>query len=421
MIYEIISSFKIIVLLISSVFLFKKFLTNYSSGIINYLILLTIATLAGYSSPILFPTSFFLLVIFIEIIIKKEKINYMYLLIFIIIIISTYLNGGQFFGYDQNIALGILMLSVPVSNWLYFQTTFKLIISLLSYIISYCLFIYFKIGAALFDFKYILDDGSRLLTIQSYLSNQTDDLKIDPNFLSIHAGFGLILILILNKFYFESLLNYFKTFKIRFVNNKFKLQILLLVTIIFLSLIFLRGFSRGAVLALLFSLITLYDFKFLSKSFLITILIGLYFLTNLGFIDIFITRFSGDENLGGRTLIWKFIYNWITESHLFIFGTGLNYPWWNDWQLDNGNFIGLHNAWLTIILRLGIIGSFFFFGNILKNNLLKMFSRNPIHNIKRGIFVYIFIAAMTIDLMNGIFWWIAFAFSISKSSDLKLK
>ena len=59
MIYEIISSFKIIVLLISSVFLFKKFLTNYSSGIINYLILLTIATLAGYSSPILFPTSFF--------------------------------------------------------------------------------------------------------------------------------------------------------------------------------------------------------------------------------------------------------------------------------------------------------------------------------------------------------------------------
>jgi len=421
MIYEIISNFKFIVLIFSSGFLFKKFLTNYSSGIINYLILLTIATLVGYSSPILFPTTFFLLVIFIELFIKKVKFNYLYLLIFIVLIISTYLNGSQFFGYEQNIALGILILSVPVSNWVYLQTTFKLIISLLSYIISYCLFVFFKIGATLFDFRYILDDGSRLLTIQSYLSNQTNDLKVDPNFLSIHAGFGLILILILNKFYFELLLNYFKTFKIKFVNNKFKLQILLLVSIIFLSLIFLRGFSRGAVLALLFSIIILYDFKFLSKSFLILTLLGLYFLNNLGFIDVFISRFSADENLGGRTLIWKFLYNWVTENHLIIFGTGLNYPWWNDWQLDNGNFIGLHNSWLTIILRLGIIGSFFFFVNVLKNNMLKMFSRNPIHNIKRGIFVYIFVAAMSIDLMNGIFWWIAFAFSISKSSDLKLK
>ena len=421
MIYNLISYLKIIILLISSVFLFRKFLINYSSGIINYLLLLTIATLIGFSTPVLFPFSFFLLVIFIELSIKKYKINYLYLLIFLYAIIATYINGSQLLGYDQNLALGILMLSVPVSNWLYLQTSFKLIITLLSYIISYCLFIFFKIGANLFDFNYILDGESRLLTIKSYLSSQTDDLKLDPNFLSIHAGFGLILILILNKFFLKSLLLFFKTYKIRIINNEFKLRILSLALVLFFSLIFLRGFSRGATLALFFSIIFLYNFKFLSKSFLISTFLVVYFLTYFGFIDIFLNRFSSDDNIGGRGLIWEFLYHWTIENFTFIIGTGLNYPWWNDWQLDNGNYIGLHNSWLTIILRLGIIMSFLLFSKILKNNMLGFFSISPIRNIKRVIFVYIFLGASSMDLMNGIFWWIAFVFSISKSSELKLK
>lgn len=169
---------------------------------------------------------------------------------------------------------------------------------------------------------------------------------VDPNYLGIILGMGIIISL-------SYLLGYFRVK----LNNYYKIFFIITILLTFLT-ITLQA-SRGAMLALSLPVILLILFSKLKPIYKIGVSVFvtafLVFLFNNNYFELLIARVETDDGTGGgRIDIWlNRLANFKNEDPLaMIFGLGREYGL----KLGGGRFQGSHNEFISTLVVYGIVG-----------------------------------------------------------------
>nr|WP_315217743.1 O-antigen ligase family protein [uncultured Flavobacterium sp.] len=388
------------------------------NGFTFFMYFLILSGFLGFARPILFEEISLPLLISFSMLpqLKNigDKVNLLGILLLLYSILLTLINSeATFDGFEKIYLFGFILISF--SNCLFSKELnfVKTLTFIWLYSLSRTLWLLIHGGAGLFSLYDTSDEGNRVLQVESGLSGNASIFNIDPNYLGYITGIGMLLSFSFYT-YNKSVKNYF-TFK--FVKTKWFLYLVILVGVIELWLT-VRALSRGMILALFAGLLTYLIVERKIKNIIIFLaFVFVFFLIFRDFINITLSRFNQGDRGGGRYDIWEFIWNYIQDNGRLLFGFGLNYPWWQDWLADNGNYLGTHNSWLSIILALGIFGFLILFIMVIKSIYMNFKENSIFARIRLILLAFIIVSFTSIEPLLSTFGWILLAVSTSYKID----
>ena len=415
--------FKILFLLLTTGITIYFSFKNNREGLKYYMIFLIFSGFLGFARPIFAEEIILPIVILLGIFTKthfnSKKISLLSLIILIYaILITIFSKGSSFVGNDSIFVFGFVILTF--SNYLFGKDkyTVRALALLWLYAFSRVCWLIIHGGSSLFKMADVSNGGAeRLLQITTGLEGKAGIAQIDPNYMAFITGIGVVLTLLF--YIYRKQLYKFLPYK--FIQKKWFSILLFLIGIIELWLT-IRAISRGMILSLLAAFLT---FLFIERKFKIvaisTILSLLIIFLFQNFINLILDRFSVDDSGGGRYEIWIFLWNYLIEYGKLFIGFGLNYPWWKDWTIDFGSYLGTHNSWITILFDLGLIGFVLLIIIIIKS-LIKNYKENsPVNKIRIVMLVYIIFAYSSIEPLLSSIGWILLAICISYNDKNKFK
>jgi hypothetical protein len=388
------------------------------TGFTFFMYFLILSGFLGFARPILFEE--IALPIFISLSILPQlksiggKVKFGGILLLVYSVLITLISSkASFDGFEIIYLFGFILVSF--SNFLFSkELNFVMTLTFIwLYSLSRTLWLIFHGGLGLFSLYDFSDDGTRVLQVESGLNGNAGIAQIDPNYLGYITGIGVLLC-----FSFYTYYNHVKNyFTLKFVKTKWFLYLVIFVGVIELWLT-VRALSRGMILALCAGLLTYLIVERKIKNLIILMIsVFILFLIFGDFINLILIRFNKGDAGGGRYNIWEFIWNYIQDNGGLLFGFGLNYPWWLDWLADNGNYLGTHNSWLSIIFALGIFGFLILFVIVMKSIYLNFRENSIFARIKLILLSFIIVSFSSIEPLLSTFGWILLAVSTTYNID----
>jgi hypothetical protein len=407
--------FKDLFLIITTGYIVFLFLADYKKALIWYLLFFAFISVLGFNRVIYFENLVIPLMLLLVLLFKPARIakpNVVYFILFIYMVLLTYLNGLSVSeSYSRGTYLFIILLIY--SKHLFSNSDYAIKILILIWIIIVGIAFSFLIyGEELLSVSNIDSESRDMILDTGIKGSAAGDKGADLNYFSSGQAIGAVLSIMMflyrktlfQKVSFPSLIK-------QILNSKLFSKVLLVITSLQIWFVF-RGLSRGGLFVLIAGLITLI---YLQKKKIyilygVIFLLILFFIMNqVGIIDLLMERIESDETGGtsGRNLIWIGIFGSVFQEGgilQILFGRGIDWPWWEFWSdniFGSKEIASTHNQWLSIFVNVGLFGLILFLIPIVKaiGNSLK--NPNPINNIRVVLFACFF--AMTLSLEPLVF------------------
>lgn len=248
----------------------------------------------------------------------------------------------------------------------------------------------FSIIALILSIEFIAVGDRFVRDVSTIVGNIDRKGWADPNYFGAILGMGIITIII------EFLTN-------KIINKKQKIYYIFCI-ILALYTLFTTA-SRGAVIALLGSVIILLLFSSIKWKAKIGMFVGgiiiLFITYYLHILDLLILRFMSDAgDAGGRTEIWstRLMYFFNECSPLqWLFGVGAE----KSITLGTGRVLGFHNDFISVLVRYGIIGLLALLGMLISPVI---YTKKKKRGIVLAATTYLVIYMSTIEPFTGGQW-----------------
>ena len=401
--------FKDLFLIFTTLFIVYWFLKDYHIGLNLYLLLFAVIALLGLDRVIYFERIVIPILLVIGLTVKYsrlDKINNLYLILFIFMLLNTYLNGLTLFDKSSD---GIYLMGFSLlifANYLFKKNTnaihvvFFIWLILIGYLLNYILLSgnIFSIG------KINLDE--RMVILDTGIVNGSGS-GMDLNYFGCGQAIGAVITFIFI-YYRKYLLSIIciPSFLKNIFSSLFILIVLYLLLFIQIWLV-LKGLSRGGLLVLLSGL---FSFLIIQKKYKylafggIILLLGYFIMIKIGIVDLLVQRMTNDASgTSGRNLIWLGIINSVQAKGgvlQLILGCGNGWPWWKYWSensVGGGTIVSTHNQWMSLLVSVGLIGLILFFIPIINGIRDCIKNNNPINEIRIILFVCVFIESMSLE------------------------
>lgn len=403
-----VQSLKILFLLFTTIFTVYTFLKDYRKGLVVYIVFMCICGLLGFARPIYAEAVVLPISVFVAVVIRHSKIScvsFRWLFLLILAIITTTIAKEDILNtYDELFIFGFVLFAFSRFFFSEDKYTVHILALLWLYAFSRIIWILMTGGSSVLTLSDASDASTRMAEIQTGLESNA---VIDPNYFGFVSGMGAVLSFLYFKFYQD--IN--RLISIKFLNKRYIPYIILCIGVIEVFFT-VRGLSRGMLLSLVAALGT---FLFVQKDFAKFLKVGAVFavvyliISRTQIYNLYLQRFVSDDSGSGRYEIWEFIWNFVKEQGplTFIFGCGLNFPWWDYWRTSAGLAVfSTHNSWMTVFLDLGLWGCTVFFVTILQSVINGLRNLTYINQIKLVLLAYVVVGTTSIEPFHYTWGWI---------------
>jgi len=411
---------KDIFLLITTLITIFLFLKNYKTGFYFYLIVLIISGFLGFARPIFAEEIVLPIIILLSVITSKQfrlkYISSISLFLFLYTIgITIISDDASFKGYDTIFFFGIVLIIFSKYFFGEEKKAVQTLAFLWLYALARVLWLIIHGDEDIFRLANITVGSARLILIDTNL--KSNFLQVDPNYFAFITGLGFLLTLLF-LVYRRAI---FSFLPYSFIRKKWFLIIVIIIG--FIELWFtIRAVSRGMVLALLAAVFTYLIFEKKAKVYVFSFLIiGILYAIFQTVFNLYLERFGIDDLGGGRYNIWSFLVDYLVKNDKIWFGSGLNFPWWEDWTADKGKYLGTHNSWLSLIVIFGLFGFSLLLILIIKSVRRNLQSTTTVSRVRIILFTYVLVSYSSIEPLNSSLGWILLAVCISNGDTDFLK
>lgn len=402
----ILQSVKILFLLFTTGVTIYMFLRDASKGLQVFMVFMCISGFLGFARPIFAEAIVLpLCIIFGRSPTKDARVFYRWFFLLVVVGLTSLTSGNGIFGsFDEFFVLGFIMFAYSRKLFPDEKQSLNVLMLMWCYALCRVLWLLRVGGGDVMALSDLSDESTRMIVAETGLEN---DAVVDPNYFGFVAGLGAVLSFMyygLRK-EFNAILGY------KFLRKRYLPVVVLLIGCVEVFFT-IRGLSRGMLLALAIATLTYLGLQRKLWHVVITgsIFAAVFFLvSDTQLFDMYVERFTSDEDGSGRFLMWGFIWTMMQEQGplVLLLGAGLNYPWWEHFSLMAGeSYISTHSSWMTMILGCGLLGLAIFIQTISQSVSNGLRALNAVNQTKIVVLAYVIIGSSTIEPLSYSWGWI---------------